>query len=112
MIAATRPAWASEVTSLYPGQAGDQVADEREPTGTVLSRGDLRTDDLAVPVGIHASGDKGMDRHDPATLTHLQHQRVSGHEENRPRRRADACELFHVGVEVHAICETCDSTGW
>jgi hypothetical protein len=81
--------------------AGDQVAEEREPAGTVLAGGDLDSQHLAVAVGINTGRDKGMDRHDPAAFADLQHQGVSGHERERARVvEAAGAELFDVGVEV------------
>lgn len=108
MIAATRPGWASEVTSRTPcGTAGDQVAEEREPAGAVLAGGDLHTEHLAVAVGIDTGRDKGMDRYDPATLTQLQHQRVRGQERERQGVVESAgAELFDVAVGSLAISDT------
>ena len=70
---------------LDPGQAaGDQVAEEGQPAGTVLAGGDLQAKDLAVPVRVDPGRDQRVHRHHPAALADLEHQRVGGHERERP----------------------------
>ena len=87
---------------LDPAQAaGAQVAEEPQPPGAVLAGGDLDPEDLAVAVGVHAGGDQGVDRDDPAALTDLEDQRVGGHERERARVLEPAgAELLDVAVEV------------
>ena len=83
-----------------PGQAAsDEVAEEREPAGAVLTGGDLDAEDLTVPIGIDTGSHKGMDRDDPATFAHLQHQRVRGHERERAGiGQGPGAELFDLTV--------------
>ena len=83
-IAATSPRVGVGGDEPDPGQAaGGEVAEERQPAGAVLAGGDLDAEDLAVPVGVDAGRDQCVDRHDPATLADLEHQRVGGHERER-----------------------------
>jgi hypothetical protein len=57
---------------LDAGQsAGGQRAQERQPAGSVLGGGDVDAEDLAVPVGVDADCDQGVDVDDPAFLSDL-----------------------------------------
>jgi hypothetical protein len=87
---------------LDAGQAaGGQVAEERQPAGAVLARGDLDAEDLAVPVGIDAGRDEHVDRHHPPTLTDLEHQGVGRDEGERTGvGKASGAELLNVLVEL------------
>jgi hypothetical protein len=62
---------------LDPGQAaGGQRADEGQPTGAVLSVGDLHTEDLAVSVGVDPGGDQGVHVDHPARTQRARRARV------------------------------------
>jgi hypothetical protein len=63
--------------------AGDQVAEECQPAGAVLGGGDLHAEDLPVSVGVHPGRHQRMHRDHAAALSHLEHERVSGHERER-----------------------------
>ena len=96
---------------LDPRQAaGDQVTEERQPAGTVLGGGHVQAEDLAVPVGVDTGRHQGVDTDDPATLTHLQHKSVGGHERERAGViETPGAELFHVRVELLGhLSLTCD----
>jgi hypothetical protein len=62
---------------LDAGQAaGGQGAQEGEPAGAVLGGGDVDAEDLAVPVGVDADRDQGVDVDDPVALADLLGQGV------------------------------------
>jgi hypothetical protein len=85
----------------HPGQAAcGQVAEERQPAGAVLSGGDLDTEDLPVPVGVHPGGDQGVHVDHPAALTNLKHQGVRGDERVRALVERPPAELPDLGVEL------------
>jgi hypothetical protein len=63
--------------------AGGQDPEEREPAGAVLGRGDVQSEDLPVPVGVHPGRDQGVHPDHPPTLTDLQHEGVGSHERVR-----------------------------
>ena len=57
-MAARRPAWASETTSLTPSSPRSvRVTQELGPEGLVLAVADVHTEDFAVAVSPHAGGD-------------------------------------------------------
>ena len=87
---------------LDPAQApGDQVAEEGQPAGAVLAGGDVKAEDLAVAIGVDASGDQGVDADDPAALADLEHQFLGRDERERAGIIEPAgAELLHVGVEL------------
>ena len=61
----------------------------------------MQAEDLAVPVGVDTGRHQGVDTDDPATLTHLQHKSVGGHERERAGViETPGAELFHVRVEL------------
>jgi hypothetical protein len=83
-----------------PGQpAGDQVAEERQPPGAVLGRGDLQAQQFAVPVGVDPDRDQGVHVHDPPGLADLEHQGVGGHRRDlrlrQPRDPEALDQLLH-----------------
>jgi hypothetical protein len=88
----------------HPGQAAcGQVAEERQPPGTVLGRGDVQAEDLSVAIGIDADREQRVDVARPAALTHLEHQGISGQERVRAgvqRPGAERLDLF-VGILGH-----------
>ncbi len=80
--------------------AGDQVAEERQPSGPVLAGGDLEIEDFAVAVGIDAGGDQGVDIDHAPALADLQHQCVRGDERVRPLVQRPGAERFDLRVEI------------
>ena len=67
------------MTSWTPdtGQAaGDQRAQEGHPAGAVLRGGDVQAEDLAVPVGVDADRDQGVNVDDATALANLLGQHV------------------------------------
>ncbi|MEC5152568.1 hypothetical protein RCH22_004267 [Cryobacterium psychrotolerans] len=86
---------------LHPSQAaGGQVAEETEPAGTVFGAGDLQTQDLAVPVLVHARREERVDVGDTAALADLQHQGIGGDERVGAGVEGAGAELLDLLVEV------------
>jgi hypothetical protein len=87
---------------LDSGQAaGDQIPEEAQPAGAVLGAGDLHSEDLPVSVGVHSGRHQRMHWDHAPALTDLEHQRVGGHERERPSlSQRPGAELLDVGVEL------------
>ncbi|MBB6349871.1 hypothetical protein FHU36_006416 [Nonomuraea muscovyensis] len=80
-MAATRPVWASEMTSWTPGQAARcQAAQEGQPSGAVFGARHVQAEDLAAAVGVDSGGDQHVDVGDPPGLAHLLGEGVQPHE--------------------------------
>jgi hypothetical protein len=80
--------------------AGNQVSEEREPAGAVLSAAHLQAEDLPVAVGVHPGREQGVDVHRATTLPHLHHQRVGGDEGVRPGVQRSSAERLHLAIEI------------
>jgi hypothetical protein len=72
-MACLRPVWASEMTSLHPGQpSGLERAQERGPERAVLAVADVQAQHLAAAVGGHPGGDHHRAADDPAVHAGLE----------------------------------------
>jgi hypothetical protein len=84
-----------------PGQAsGDQRAQERQPTGAVLTRHDVEPEDLALAVGGDPDRDQGVHDHRAAVLADLLGQRVQPQERVRAGVQRPRPERLDLGVEA------------
>ena len=96
-IAAFRPSWASEMTSLTPLRPRLSSERRKPSQNTAASDGPQpEPDDLAPPFAIHRRGDYCGDRDDPAVLAHFQIGRVE------PEIRPFAFELA-VEERIHPL---------
>jgi hypothetical protein len=94
---------------LDAGQAaGDQVAQEGQPAGAILSRTHLEAEDLAVPVAVHAGRHQGVHVDHPTALADLEHQRVCGEERVRAGVQQAGPERLDLPSSSAAITDTCD----
>ncbi|MBB6547063.1 hypothetical protein HD593_001858 [Nonomuraea rubra] len=85
---------------LHPGQAaGDQAAQERQPTGAVLGRGDLQAEHLALAVGVDAGGHQRVHVDRAAALTHLLGQGVDPDEGVRAGVQGACAEGFDLLIQ-------------
>ena len=89
------------MTSATPDEAaGDETAQEREPAGAVFGGDHIDTEDLAMPIGVHAGRGHDRDVDDPATLADLLGQRIHPHVRVGPVLERPVAELGDHLVEL------------
>jgi hypothetical protein len=85
----------------HAGEAtSDETTQEREPSCAVFGGDHIDTEDLAVPIRVHAGRDHRRDVDDPATLTDLLRQRVHPHVRVGPVLERTVAELRDDRVEL------------